>query len=225
VNSLHLTPYKADRFSPDLPAQGEKMRISHSLAIAVAGFALAGSAMAVAQSANLIDKPEKINGYVDLKTGLFHPLPQVTAAPETTPTFVTYSGHIEVILNTTLAGSTLSSLPKGYTILCDVNLNGYVNNLVYEEVGSSPATVNGNIASCTVNIPISWKGEAGGSGYYFNGSYKVTASYAPGGATQPLTDFNVIRQTTGVLNGPGGIVAFTIPSGGVTTTIALDPVI
>jgi hypothetical protein len=201
------------------------MRISHSIAIAVAGIALAGSAMAVAQSANLINKPDRINGYVDLKTGMFHPLPQVSATPETTPTFVTYSGHIEVVLNTTLAGTTLNSLPKGYTILCDVNLTGYVNDLVYEEVGASPATVSGNVASCTVNIPISWKGESGGSGYYFNGSYKVTASYAPGGATQALTDFNVIRQTTGVLNGAGGVVAFSIPSGGTTTTIALDPVI
>jgi hypothetical protein len=42
-----------------------------------------------------------------------------------------------------------------------------------------------------VIAPASSKGDS-----FFTGTYKVTASYVPS-ATQPITGFNVIRQTAG----------------------------
>jgi hypothetical protein len=198
------------------------MRISQLAAIALAGIALAGSAMSVAQSSNLIDRSEKVNGYVDLKTGLFHPATERAANPETTPTFKTFASTVEVVITATINAATAKEMPKGSTIICDVNLNGYAYDFVYSEVAASPATISGDTATCTVNVPYNWTGETGGpaADYYFNGTYKLTASYAPGGATQPLTDFNVIRQTTGILHSSTGIVNFPLPA--TSTTIKID---
>jgi hypothetical protein len=205
------------------------MRIFRSVAIAVAGIALAGSAMSVAQSSSVSGKPGRVYGYVDLKTGAFHPGTHAAATPgpSTSPVFKTYSGHIEVTISTTLAGTTYSSLPKGYVILCNVDLEGYVFGFGYTELGASQATVVGNVATCSVNIPVSWTGLAGGAAtdYFFSGEYRVTASYPPGGGTQP-NDYIVFRETDGSLySTTTGITEYPLPSGGATTTIPIDAVI
>jgi hypothetical protein len=206
---------------PELPAQGEKMRISKFAAFAAVGLALAGSALAVAQSSGLTDRKDRVNGYVDLKTGAFHP--QTAASPNTGLTLQGFYGGIDVSISTAISADTLNALPKGYTILCDLSVNAYLNGLGYTEVASAPATVNGEVASCNVKMPYFWTGVGGGtaSQYYFDGSYKITVTYAPGGDTQPLTDANVIRQTTGSLYSTSG-TSFPLPASGGTTSFKLD---
>jgi hypothetical protein len=49
------------------------MRISQLAAVAAAGILLAGSTVAICQSSDVTDRRFKLNGYVDLRTGLFHP--------------------------------------------------------------------------------------------------------------------------------------------------------
>jgi hypothetical protein len=103
-----------------------------------------------------------------------------------------------VTITTTISADTAKLLTKGSTILCDVDLDGWVDGFGYPEVSAILAKVSGDTATCTVNLPYSWTGPSGGSAtsYYFSGAYKVTATYAPGGDTEPLTDYKVIRQVT-----------------------------
>jgi len=203
------------------------MRIFQSVALAVAGFVLGTSALAGAQSTDLTEKHSKVYGYVDLESGQFHPGHEVAATPETTPTLKTLTGVISTTFTIALSADTLKVLPKGYTILCDVDVTASVDGFAYAEVGSAAATVSGDTAKCTVNVPYIWVGPTTttASAYNFTGTYKVTASYAPGGATQALTDFNVIRQTTGVLGAEKGTVETFIPASGTTTSFAVEPTI
>jgi hypothetical protein len=201
------------------------MRIFHLATVAAAGLALAGSTLAIAQSSNLVDKQDRVSGYVDLKTGVFHPGNEITATPEAAITFKNNAGTISVTIITTISADTAKVLPKGYTILCDVNVGTVSDGYTYSEVAAAPATVSGETATCTVNLPYSWTTPVvTGASFAFGGSYKVTASYAPGGVTQPLTDFNVIRQTTGPLYNTTGDT-FPFPTTGTTTLFKLDATI
>jgi hypothetical protein len=202
------------------------MRLSKLVAVAAAGIVLAGTAAAIAQSSNLIEKHDRVNGYVDPRTGVFHQDSQIAATPEASAlTFKTNAGIISVTITTTISADTAKILPKGYTILCDLNVATVSDGYTYSEVAAAPATVSGETATCTVNLPYSWTTPVvTGTTYYYGGTYKVTASYAPGGDTQALTDFNVIRQTTGVLyNTTGNVFAF--PATGTATAFKLDATI
>jgi hypothetical protein len=195
------------------------MRIAHLAAIGATGLAFMVSASLIAQTSNLLEQKDKTYGYVDLKIGQFHPEADIEASPETTVTTKTYTGTIDTTIATTID----STLPKGTTILCDVDVAALLDGVIFTEVASAPATVSGTKATCTVKLPYSWTGPSGGAAttYTYTGTYKVTASYVPS-ATQPITDFNVIRQTTGYLTGS---VAKAIPTTGTVTTYTFDPVI
>jgi hypothetical protein len=204
------------------------MQISPILA-ALAGFTLITGAAALAQSTSTdpIDHGNnRVYGYVDLRTGAFHPgRSQADATPEATVTLKTFTGTIEAKITITISAATAAKMPKGSTILCDLQGTAFVDGSDYEEVAASSATISGDTATCTVNLPYSWTGNSAGtsSSYYFDGTYKVTASYAPS-ATQPLTDFNVIRQTTGPLMKSGTSV-IPIPADGTTTLFTVDATI
>jgi hypothetical protein len=201
------------------------MRIFHLAVVAAAGLVIAGNTAAIAQTSNLIEKQDRVSGYVDLRTGLFHAGGQSAPSPETAVTFKTNAGIISVTITTTISADTAKILPKGYTILCDLNVGTVSDGYTYSEVASAPATVSGDTATCTVNLPYSWTtAVTTGTTYAYGGTYKVTASYAPGGDTQALTDFNVIRQTTGVLYNTTGNV-FVFPTTGTTTTFKFDATI
>jgi hypothetical protein len=195
------------------------MRIAHLAAIGATGLAFMVSASVIAQTSNLLQQKDKAYGYVDLKTGQFHAEADFEASPEATVTTKTYTGTIDTTIVTTID----STLTKGTTILCDVELTATLDGALFTEVASAPATISGTKATCTVKLPYSWTGPSGGAAtaYTYSGTYKVTASYVPS-ATQPITDFNVIRQTTGLLTGVG---VKAIPSTGTVTTYTFDPVI
>jgi hypothetical protein len=201
------------------------MRILQLATLGVAGLALLTGASAIAQSSNLLDQQgkqdqqDKFYGYVDLKTGQFHPTLAAEASPEATVAQKTLTGTINTVITTTIE----STLPKGTTILCDVDVTTTFDGVIHTEVASAPATISGTKATCTVKLPYSWTGPSGGaaSSYVYGGTYKVTATSVPS-VTQPITDYNVLRQTTGNLTGATGLV---IPASGTVTTFDFETVI
>jgi hypothetical protein len=205
------------------------MRIPRILA-ALAGLTLMTGAAAYAQtqSTGPIDQStNRVYGYVDLRTGAFHPgRSQADATPDSTVTLKTFTGTIEAKITITISSATAAKMPKGSTILCDLQSESFVDGSDYEEVAAAAATISGDTATCTVNLPYSWTGNSAGttSAYYFEGSYKITATYAPS-ATQPLTDYNIIRQTTGPLETSGAVTAIPIPASGTTTSFSIDATI
>lgn len=195
------------------------MRILQLAALGAAGLALCTGASAIAQSSNLLEQQDKAYGYVDLKTGQFHPNLTAEASPEATVVTKTLTGTINTVITTTIE----STLPKGATILCDVNVTALFDGLIYTEVASAPATISGTKATCTVKLPYSWTGPSGGAAttYVFGGTYKVTATSVPS-VTQAITDFNVIRQTGSNLTGTS---SKEIPASGTVTSLAIEAVI
>jgi len=132
------------------------MRIRPLLAYAAVMLALtlAGPALASAQSAEAGSRHNKVFGYQDPETGVFHPLS--TATPDVSTPATT--GTIELVMTITLK----TALPKGGAVLCGVDLTAFSENLStytisdwYEEAYTA-ATVSGSTATCTVNVPYSW---------------------------------------------------------------------
>jgi hypothetical protein len=196
------------------------MRIFHFAAIAAAGIALAVSSSPQAQSADNAGKRDKVYGYVDLTTGMFHATKQAEPEPDTTAsTLKTYTGTVDVTIVSTIT----STLPSGTTILCDVTLLGEVDGVITNEIASAPATISGEKATCAVKVPYSMTGVAGGSAtsYFFTGNYKVTASKVSA-TSQPITDFNVIRQVTAPLTTATGSQDFPLPANGTVTSLTYD---
>ena len=188
------------------------------LAATVGVLALACTAM-FAQAGNLLEHKERTYGYVDLKTGAFHPVPEAEATPEATVTTKTYTGTFEVTIVSTID----STFPSGSAILCDVTVGVSVDGQSYSEIASAAATISGTKATCTVKLPYSWTGPSGGpsAAYAYTASYKVTASHVSA-STQPITDFNVLRQTSGNLLTTETAL---IPLTGTTTKFTVDAVI
>lgn len=94
----------------------------------------------------------KTFGYVDTKTGLFHPLTRAIQTEESraiTPT----TGKF--VFNVTIAVS--SALPTNAVITC--NVTGGVDDATsgaFTNDVTVTATRTGNTATCTVNVPYSW---------------------------------------------------------------------
>lgn len=191
------------------------MRIAQFALLAVAAIAFAGSPVAQAQTSNVAKPQKPIYGYVDLATLQFHPEVKPAVTPDSGLTLTSYWGTVAVVVTTTISSYTLKNLPAGYSVLCDLNISASAGGFTYLEVAASPATINGDTATCTMYVPYLWTGPST-AGFTFGGDYKVTASYAPGGDTQPLTDFNVFRQTQGVLYNTTGDT-FSVPANGTTT--------
>lgn len=191
--------------------------------MAALGLALCASGTVRAQSADLLGNQEKVYGYVDLKTGTFHQIRSEEAAPETI-TGTTATGTIDV----TISIKIVSTLPKGTTILCDADVSASSTATTptfleqYSEVAASAATISGSTASCVVKMPYSWVLAPTTSKTISNtyqGTYKVTATFVSA-ATQPITDFNVIRQATGIFAD-----TTAIPATGTTSSFTVSATI
>jgi hypothetical protein len=97
-------------------------------------------------------KAQRTFGYVDQKTGIFHPLNrsvQPDAVPAVTPTTGTF------VFNVTMSVS--ASLPTTAVIVCIVT--GGVDDLTsgaFSNAVGVTAKRTGSSATCTVNVPYSW---------------------------------------------------------------------
>jgi hypothetical protein len=195
------------------------MRMMPFAAIGALGLALAASSSGMGQTSGDAEHKDRTYGYVDLKTGLFHPAVEAEVSPETTTTLKTYTGTFEATITTTID----STFPSGSTILCDMTVGGSVDGANYSEIASAPATISGTKATCTIKLPYSWTGPAGGStaAYAYSATYKVTASHVSS-STQPITDFNVLRQSGGNLLTTS---TAAIPATGAVTKFTVDPIL
>lgn len=121
--------------------------------ILILGFLLAVAASGWAQTAP-DQKPHKIFGYVDEKTGTFQPLGHshrgALLPPGVSPTTGTF------IFNVTITVS--SALPASATIDCFVagGVEDALTGAFANEAGIV-AKRSGNTATCTVKLPYSWE--------------------------------------------------------------------
>lgn len=155
------------------------------------GAALAASAPAIAQTAEMASASGKVFGYQDASTGKFHPAqiaePDVTAAPTT--------GTIVATLTIKLA----STFPAGFKIVCGAEIDGQSidttngTEVSFEETSSSVATVSGTTATCTVKTPYAWTLPAAGGTVtnFVTGEYSVNVYSA--GTAEP----RLLRSTEG----------------------------
>jgi hypothetical protein len=154
------------------------------------GTALAASAPAFAQTAEVTPASGKVFGYQDVNTGKFHSAqiaePDVTATPTT--------GTITATLTIRLS----STFPAGFKIVCGTEIDGQSidtsngTGASFEETSSTVATVSGTTATCTVKTPYAWTLPAGGTvADFVTGEYSVNV-YSAGSALPTL-----LRSTEG----------------------------
>lgn len=144
-----------------------------------------------------------IRGYLDPRTGIFHPLAQMAPQDEE-PSTSTFAGKFVFNFTITIS-STISTSVK---IACAANAtleDTATLNLILESAEVT-ATRSGSTATCTVDIPYSWKlGSAP--------TDKVTLTYqivAPVEATgSSVLPSRLSEQTVGVIS---------VPANGSTTT-------
>ena len=144
-----------------------------------------------------------IRGYLDPRTGIFHSLAQMTPQDEE-PATSTFAGKFVFNFTITIS-STISTSVK---IACAANatLEDVATTNFILESAEVTATRSGSTATCTVNIPYSWKlGSAP--------TDKVTLTYqisAPVEATgTAVLPSRISQQTVGVIS---------VPANGATTT-------
>jgi hypothetical protein len=144
-----------------------------------------------------------IRGYLDPRTGIFHSLAQMTPQDEE-PATSTFAGKFVFNFTITIS-STISTSVK---IACAANatLEDVATTNFILESAEVTATRSGSTATCTVNIPYSWKlGSAPTDRVTL--TYQITAPVeATGTAVLPS---RTSQQTVGVIS---------VPANGVTTT-------
>jgi hypothetical protein len=92
-------------------------------------------------------------GYVDSKTGMFHPLNRTPLSDEILATITPTSGKF--VFNVTITVS--SALPTTAVISCGVN--GFVDDLLtgdFSNFVEVTAKRTGNTATCTLTVPYEW---------------------------------------------------------------------
>ncbi len=82
------------------------------------GLTLGAVSMSRAQAGDLIDNKGKAYGYVDFKTGGFHPVLQAKVSSDEI-TGTSTSGTLDVTITTKI----VSTLPKGTSILCHLDVD------------------------------------------------------------------------------------------------------
>jgi hypothetical protein len=96
-----------------------------------------------------------IPGYLDPRTGAFHPAqPQDAAGDDenaVTPALTTYTG----VLQTTLKFAVKSKLPAG-AITCELSAGTIDNGTPIYDIGSAVATVTAGQATCTPKFTYGW---------------------------------------------------------------------
>ena len=194
------------------------------IAVALVGLALATNGLLCAQSNPAPGTNNRIYGYVNLLTGLFHPAASEMPDATTSVPLKTFTGTLEMSMTIALSPTAQKAMPKGSTIQCSLTVGASIDEYGHTEVAQSTATVNGDKATCTVTMAYSWTGNGTGpaTAYSFSGTYQVTATYASGGPSQPLTQFNVIRQTNGAILNSQNNLFWPIPRNGTVTEFSVD---
>ncbi len=101
-----------------------------------------------------------IPGYLDPRTGAFHPLPHADAQDAEAPATTTTSAGKFVVNFTITVDSTIASTNK---IACNVTASledGIATtspNLIEEEAGTAVTRGTGSTVTCSVTIPYSWE--------------------------------------------------------------------
>jgi len=98
-----------------------------------------------------------ILGYLDPKTGAFHPVSPASPADEINAATVSpTTGKFVFSFTITVA----SSIPSSQSIVCeavtDVTEVSGVQSSIFDEEASTVASRSGSTATCTVTIPYSW---------------------------------------------------------------------
>lgn len=148
-----------------------------------------------------------IRGYLDPKTGAFHPIPTVEESDAEPPATATYGGKF-VFKFTINVAATISASAK---IACSADvsvtdISGASYNY-FDETASALATRSGTTATCTVNIPYSWKLASGGTDMV-SLSYVISAPSEISVATDAYPN----RLST------ASITSIKVPLNGATTT-------
>ena len=119
---------------------------------------LGGSVCLLALSSSLFAQGagQGIHGYLDPRTGAFHPLPRLSA-DATPPATSTFTGKFvfsyTITVDATIASSAKIVCAASATVEDNITSG---NPSIFIEEASALATRSGSTATCTVNIPYSW---------------------------------------------------------------------
>jgi hypothetical protein len=98
-----------------------------------------------------------IHGYLDPRSGIFHPFARMTEAdvePQATKTFTgKFVFNYTITVDATIAAT--AKIACSASAVVEDNVTGGSPNIIEEEA-SALATRSGSTATCTVNIPYSW---------------------------------------------------------------------
>lgn len=97
-----------------------------------------------------------IMGYLDPRTGAFHPMAQATTQDEAPPATSTFTGKIVASFTITVDSTIASTTKIGCNISASLEDTATLNFIV-EEAGSAVARGSGSTVTCTATIPYSWK--------------------------------------------------------------------
>jgi hypothetical protein len=190
-------------------------RVANGLMAAGLAFGLAVSASAQTNLPKPPDPRQKVFGWQDAKTGVFHPMLKIE--PDLTPAPIT--GMIELTITITLK----TAVPTGGTVYCSTDITAASNNTetfetgaMYDESSYSVAKVTGTTATCTVITPYSWILPAASSTVQnsLSSVYVIGILPASTSTTAVLSELDG-RSSTGPFGGTA------IPATGATTKYTL----
>ena len=142
---------------------------------------LTAAASSAAYAQETATPPKKIFGYLDPKTGTFKAAnTQVRPDASTTPAT---TGTVSLTISIKLA----TVFPAKSTIACGMEVSalsltentstGAVSDGEWLETASSPATISGSTATCTVKIPYAWVLPAAGTSGTTTTTNTLTADF------------------------------------------------
>ena len=153
-----------------------------------------------------------IPGYLDPRTGAFHPSqPQDAAGDDenaVTPALTTYTG----VLQTTLKFAVKSKLPAG-AITCTLAAGVLDSGTFIDDVGSAVATVTAGQATCTPKFTYGWRLVNGSTANVIFG-YQIHGPQQPNGISSRISaSGNVIVKVSSL-----GTGTYTVTFTGTKTT-------
>lgn len=96
-----------------------------------------------------------IRGYLNPRTGAFHPLPVVEAQDEVAPALTTFGGKFVANFTITV-NSTIASTTKLACIFSASLVDASTGNVIEEIAASAVSRGSGSTVSCSVTLPYSW---------------------------------------------------------------------
>jgi hypothetical protein len=155
------------------------------------------------------DAAHGIQGYLDPKTGAFHPLPHPADPDAEPPVLTTYAGKLvfnfTITVNATIAAAAKITCQASASVL-DVSTTGSFNDIA--ESATVVAVRSGSTATCTVAIPYSWN-LASGPTDTIAMSYQIQGPAEVAAATAALPARVSIREN---------LATIKVPVTGTTTT-------